>query len=55
MILIRWYLAEFDIDTFEMSDDKLKDYKKEISRDDKPHRWPVEFSGGRRKEIEVSQ
>ena len=57
IILYRWYLAEFDIDTFEMSDDKLKAYKQEISElgDDKSHRWPVEFSGGRRKEIEVCQ
>jgi hypothetical protein len=49
----RWYLAEFDIDTFEMSDAKLEAYKQEISGDDKPRVWPVEFNGGRRKEIEV--
>ena len=57
IILYRWYLAEFDIDTFEMSDDKLKACRREISElgDDKSHRWPVEFSGGRRKEIEVCQ
>ena len=55
LVLFRWYLAEFDIDTFEMSDEKLEHYKEEVSRDDKPHHWPVEFSGGRRKEIEVSQ
>ena len=36
-----------------MSKDKLEACRKEISRDDKPHCWPVEFSGGRRKEIEV--
>jgi hypothetical protein len=55
VLLYRWYLAEFDIDTFEMSDDKLEACKREISGDDKPRVCPVEFNGGHRKEIEVSQ
>ena len=53
IFITRWYLAEYDVDTFEMSKAKLEVYRQEISGDDKPHYWPVEFSGGRRKEIEV--
>lgn len=51
----RWYLAEYDVDTFEMSKDKLEAYRQEISGEDKPRRcnWPVEFNGEQRKEIEV--
>ena len=51
----RWYLAEFDVDTFEMSDDKHETCRKEFLGEDKHESWPVEFSGGRRKEIEVIQ
>jgi hypothetical protein len=38
-----------------MSDAKLEAYQQEILRDDEPRVWPVEFNGGRRKEIEVNQ
>lgn len=38
-----------------MSDAKLEAYRREISGEDKPRCWPVEFNGGHRKEIEVCQ
>ena len=50
-VYCRWYLAEYDVDTFEMSGEKLKTLK----LDDKSRVWPVEFNGGHRKEIEVPE
>ena len=41
----RWYLAEYDVDTFEMTDRLHKTLKKDVVQ--------VEFNGGHKKELEV--
>ena len=49
MLHCRWYLAEYDVDTFEMTDELLREMKEAKCHDV----VPVEFNGGHRKEIEV--
>ena len=52
--LCRWYLAEYDIDTFEMNEtDKLYKTLKADASQDKDCVVPVEFNGGHKKEVEV--
>ena len=51
----RWYLAEHDIDTFEMSEtDELYKTLKADALQGKDRVVPVEFNGGHKKEIEVA-